>query len=70
MRKASVTYIRLIPEYNNLVYRIDLIESVQRKFTKRINSLASVPYSNRLNLLNLQPLELRIKAPIRLYQLL
>jgi len=31
---------------------------IQRKFTKRIKSLASVPYSNRLNLLNIQPLEL------------
>jgi len=51
MRKAFVTYIRPILEYNsilwspNLVYLIDLIESIQRKFTKRINSLASVPYS-------------------------
>ena len=65
MREAFVTYIRPILEYNsilwspNLVYLIDLIESVQRKSTKRINSLASVPYSSRLNLLNLQPLELR-----------
>jgi len=65
VRKAFVTYIRPILEYNsilsspNLVHLIDLIESVQRKFTKLINSLASVPYSNRLNLLNRQPLELR-----------
>jgi len=65
MRKAFVTYIRPILECNsilwspNLVNFIDLIESVKRKFTKRINSLASVPYSNRLNLLNLQPSELR-----------
>jgi len=79
MRKAFVTYIRPILEYNsilwspNLVYLIDLIESVQHKFTKRINSLVSVPYSNQLNLLiylllnrtrsteysNLQPSELR-----------
>jgi len=63
--KLFVTYIRPILECinilwsPNLVYLIDLIESVQRKFTKRINSLASVPYSNRLNLLNLEPLELR-----------
>jgi len=43
-----------------LVYLIDLIESVQSKFKKRIrpNSLASVPYSNRPNLLSIQPLEL------------
>ena len=44
MRKAFVTYIRPILEYNsilwspNLVYLIDLIESVQRIFTKRITS--------------------------------
>jgi len=65
VRNAFVTYIGIILEYNsilwspNLVYLIDLIESVRRKFTKRINSLASVTYSNRLNLPNLQPLKLR-----------
>ena len=65
MRKAFVTYIRPILEYNsilwspNLVYLINLIESVQRKFTKRITSLSSLPYSSRLNILNLQSLELR-----------
>ena len=66
MRKAFITYIRPILEYNsilwspNLVYLIDLIESVQRKFTKCIStSLSSLPYSSRLNRLNLQPLELR-----------
>jgi len=48
MRKAFVIYIRLILEYNsilwspNLVNLIVLIESVQFKFTKRINSLAPV----------------------------
>jgi len=58
MRKAFVTYIRPILEYNSILWSpnlldfIDLIESVRRKFTKRNNSLASVPYSNRLNLLN------------------
>ena len=65
LRKAFVTYIRPILEYNsilwspNLVYLIDLIESVQRKFSKRIPSLSILPYSSRLNRLNLQPLELR-----------
>jgi len=64
-RTTFVTYIRPILEYNrilwspNLIYLIDLIESVQRKFIKRMNSSASWLYSNRLNLLNLQPLELR-----------
>jgi hypothetical protein len=65
MRKAFVTYIRPILEYNsilwspNLAYLIDLIESVQRKFTKRITSLSSLPYSSRIKLLNLQSLESR-----------
>ncbi len=65
MRKAFVTYIRPILEYNsilwspNLVYLIDLIESVQRKFTKRIPSLSMLPYSSRITRLNLQTLELR-----------
>jgi hypothetical protein len=65
MRKAFVTYIRPILEYNsivwspNLVHLIELIESVQRKFTKRITSLSSLSYSSRLNMLNLQSLELR-----------
>jgi hypothetical protein len=65
MRKSFITYIRPILEYNsilwspNLVYLIDLIESVQRKFTKRISSISSLPYSSRLDILNMQPLELR-----------
>jgi hypothetical protein len=65
MRKAFVTYIRPILEYNcilwspNLVYLIDLIESVQRKFTKRIPSLSNLPYSSRITSLKLQTLELR-----------
>lgn len=65
LRKAFVTYIRPVLEYNsilwspNLVYLIDLIESVQRKFSKRIPSLSILPYSSRLNRLNLQPLGYR-----------
>ena len=65
MRKAFITYIRPILEYNsilwspNLVYLIDLIESVQRKFTKRISSMSSLSYSSRLNKLDLQSSELR-----------
>src|SRR5664279_4748242 len=67
MRKAFTTYIRPLLEYNynspiwspNLIYLIDLIESVQRKFSKRITSIFSYPYSIHLSKLNLQPLELR-----------
>ena len=65
MRKAFFTFIRPLLEYNSilwspsLVYLIDLLESVQHQFTKCINSLASEPYSSRLQLINIQPLELR-----------
>lgn len=38
---------------------IDLLESVQRNFSKRIPSLSSLPYSERLAILNLDTLELR-----------
>jgi len=60
MLKACVTYIKPILEYNSVLWSLDLVylvdssESVKRKFTKRNNSLASVSYSDRLYLLNLQ----------------
>jgi len=38
---------------------IDAIESVQRKFTKRLPDLYSVSYTDRLKRLHLQSLELR-----------
>lgn len=44
MRQASTNYIRIILEYNNIVWkpryvhRIDLVENVQRNFTKRTPS--------------------------------
>jgi hypothetical protein len=65
MRKAFITYIRPILEYNSIVWNptyihlIDLVENVQRNFTKRIPSLSSLPYSERLALLDLDLLELR-----------
>jgi hypothetical protein len=65
MRQAFVTYIRPILEYNSIVWNpsfnflIDLIENVQRNFSKRIPSLSSLPYSERLALLDLESLELR-----------
>ena len=64
-RKAFITYIRPILEYNSIIwnpteiYLIDLIENVQRHFTKNIPSIASLPYKERLSRLNLEPLELR-----------
>jgi hypothetical protein len=65
MRKAFITYIRPILEYNCLVWNpcqihfIDSLENVQRNFSKRIPSLSHLTYFERLALLNLEPLELR-----------
>jgi hypothetical protein len=63
--KAFITYIRPLLEYNCIVwnpttvYLINLLESVQRKFTKRIPTLSDLSYSERLEALHLEPLELR-----------
>jgi hypothetical protein len=65
MRQAFVTYIRPILEYNGIVWNprlihlTDLVENVQRNFSKRIPSLSSLSYPERLALLDLEPLELR-----------
>ena len=65
MRKAFVTYIRPIVEYDTPlwnpteIYLIDLIESVQRDFSRRIPALSGLCYRDRLTKLNLDPLELR-----------
>jgi hypothetical protein len=65
MRRAYITYVRPILEYNSvvwnpcLIYLIDSIENVQRYFTRRIVSLSALPYFERLALLGLEPLELR-----------
>jgi hypothetical protein len=65
MRLAFITYIRPLLEYNSIVwnpdfiYLIDLIENVQRNFTKRIPSIASLSYPERLAILDLDLLELR-----------
>ena len=42
------------------MYLIDIIENVQRNFTKRLAGLANLSYVDRLNVCNLDPLELRI----------
>ena len=58
-------FIRPILEYANTVWHpflrkdIDLIESVQRLFTKRIIGLQSLEYEERLKILNLPSLEYR-----------
>jgi hypothetical protein len=65
MRKAYVSYIRPILEYNSIIWNpqskqfTSLIEKVQRRFTKRIPSLRDFSYSERLAMINLEPLEVR-----------
>jgi hypothetical protein len=65
MTLAFITYIRPLLEYNciawnlNFIYRIDLIENVQRIFSKRIPSMSSLLYAERLALRDLQLFELR-----------
>lgn len=59
------TFVRSKLEYGTQVWNphylcdIDLLENVQRKFTKRINGLWHKSYPERLAILNMQSLELR-----------
>src|SRR6185369_14579262 len=63
--RLFAVYIRPILEYASVVWSphligdIDAIERVQRRFTKRIPSIATLPYSQRLAACNLEILELR-----------
>ena len=63
--KGYKTYVRPILEYStpvwspNLCADINSIESVQRRFTKRLLYGSNLSYDNRLKQLNLQRLELR-----------
>jgi len=63
--KAFITYVRPVLEYNSpiwspsLIKDITLVESVQRRFTKRIPGLTTMTYCARLKKLNLESLELR-----------
>ena len=65
MKFLCVTYIRPILEYNtqiwspHLIGDINLIENVQRKFTKCLPGFNSLSYLDRLNVLNLDTLEVR-----------
>ena len=65
LRKAFVTYIRPLVEYNSVIWSpthktyIDLLEKIQRRFTKRIPCMRDLPYLDRLAKINLPSLELR-----------
>jgi len=63
--RAFITYVRPLVEYCTPVWYphsakdIRLIESVQRRFTKRIHTLEDLSYADRLKLMSLDSLELR-----------
>ena len=61
--KAFATFVRpLLDDCSNLwcpfrKSEIELIESVQRRFTKRLNGMTELQYSERLTLLGTESLE-------------
>ena len=63
--RAFITYVRPIVEYNSIIWspatvcNIEAIESVQRRFTKRLPGLSNLPYRERLKSLDIPSLELR-----------
>jgi len=63
--RAYIVYVRPLFEHNSEIWSpvtvrdIDAIESVQRRFTKRLPDLHSVSYADRLQRLHLRSLELR-----------
>ena len=65
LRRAFITYIRPLLEYCSVVWSptfkkyIDQVESVQRRFSKRIPEISDLPYLQRLARLGLESLELR-----------
>jgi hypothetical protein len=65
LMRAFIVYIRPVVEYNSVVWNpctvhlIDILESVQRSFTKRIPSISKLTCTERLAHLNLDTLELR-----------
>jgi len=68
--------VRPLVEHNSVIWSpvtlrdIDAIESVQRRFTKRLPDLHSVSYADRLQRLHLRSLELRrlVTDLIRCYE--
>ena len=74
LRKAFITYVRPVLEYCSNVWNphhvkyIDLIENVQRHFTKRVPQLRKYSYLERLAFLDLESLELRrLKSDLVMY---
>src|SRR5579872_7559421 len=72
--RAFVVFVRPILEYRSNLWcpykksEIDSIESVQRRFTKRLSGMAGLQYSERLNILRIESLEQRrLKADLYMY---
>ena len=65
LTRAYLVYVRPLLEVNSVIWSphnkqdIDLIERVQRRFTKRLPGYSNYTYNERLTLLNLPSLELR-----------
>ena len=63
--KAFTVYVRPIVEYcspvwsPHLIKDIEILESVQRKFTKRLPGLHNIPYTDRLIMVGLERLDSR-----------
>lgn len=63
--RAFITYVRPLLEYATCCWSphhiadIKLVESVQRKFTKKIPGLKAKPYHDRLAILGIESLELK-----------
>ena len=63
LTRVFKVYVRPLVEYASCVwspyygYATDKVESVQRRFTKRLHGLRGMEYPTRLNKLNLQSLE-------------
>jgi len=58
--RAFKVYVRPLLEFNSVIWSpstihdIEMIESVQRRFTRRLHELYSLPYKSRLPFLNLK----------------
>jgi len=65
LMRAFLVYVRPNVEYNSIIWSpstardIDAVESVQRRFTRRLPTLKSLSYRERLKCLNIFSLELR-----------
>ena len=63
--RAFMVYVRPIVEYNSIIWSsytvrdIDAVQSVQRRFTKRLPTLKNLSYRERLKCLNIFSSELR-----------